>query len=319
VRVNASDSSGSVHFHALRFSDAGVYDLNFALGRGPKAAPTSASSRGGGGRRGGANPAGVAAVRVRVAAHNDDSLGPLGRCGQALYAVLRSLPRAHGPAFSLSSSGGSALADGFGGGGGKLGADDAFAWLPAPLGLWAPLPSLDHLGSSSSSSSGSSSSSSAGAEEEGIGGGGNGCGALLSEAGFRATLAWGGGVWLRYKPAAVALDTGFGLPTASMPPLARLGLVTASVSASSSRRPSERAVRRAYYQASLLWHPDRWAGYPGAFQRRAMDCFELVADAYRLLSEPPDTNDSPAEKSGEKGGGGGKAAAVASIPIVLGM
>ena len=49
---------------------------------------------------------------------------------------------------------------------------------------------------------------------------------------------------------------------------------------------NERKIKKAYYQLSLLWHPDRWASYP-LYQRLAQDVFELVSEAYRLLTDPP--------------------------------
>jgi len=370
--VNATDSHGQVHFNALRFSDAGLYDLKFTLGRGPKAPLDnpgsgttfgSSSSKGGNSRSGSSsydggvsdavNPTGVAVVRVAVAPHDDDSLGPLGRCGQALYALMQSVPQ---PLFlggnaqdgqSTTTTASKSHADGFGGGTGSvLSTEEMLAWLPAPHALWAPLPNLeaqqgsdginnsnsgggiDNTGRSSISSS--SSSSTGGIDNETGSGDGdsssiNSCGALLSAAGFRATAGWNGGVWLLYRPAAVALDTGIGLPTPQMSPLERLGLapvVNPSSSSSSSSRsaqqPSERAVRRAYYQASLLWHPDRWASYPGAFQRRAMDCFELISDAYRVLSEPLN-DEGQTSNDGSKGSSRSGSHADASAPIVLGM
>ena len=362
IRVNTTDSNGQVHFNALRFSDAGLYDLKFTLGRGPRAPPLPASSapfseddrsRSGssfgskaGSGIGSVNPTGVAVVRVTVAPHEDDSLGPLGRCGQALYALLQSVPQQQSSPSEVASQDGrvaptnsKGYPDGFGGGtGSTLSTDEALAWLPAPLALWAPLPNLEapfsagNNNSSSSSgrsdSSGTLSSSSSSIEEKDIFGGSSSsssCGALLSAAGFRATAGWSGGVWLLYRPAAVALDTGIGLPNAQMSPLERLGLAPSASSSSSSSKfmqpPSERAVRRAYYQASLLWHPDRWASYPGAFLRRAMDCFELISDAYRVLSEPQGDEDRTSD-DGRKGSGSGSSGsghADASAPIVLGM
>ncbi len=46
-------------------------------------------------------------------------------------------------------------------------------------------------------------------------------------------------------------------------------------------------VKRAYYQQSLLWHPDRWAALPEAFQDAAQQVFELIAAAYKELAARP--------------------------------
>ena len=46
-------------------------------------------------------------------------------------------------------------------------------------------------------------------------------------------------------------------------------------------------VKRAYYQQSLLWHPDRWAALPEAFRDAAQHVFELIVAAYKELSARP--------------------------------
>jgi hypothetical protein len=52
-----------------------------------------------------------------------------------------------------------------------------------------------------------------------------------------------------------------------------------------------------------------------------MDCFELISDAYRVLSEPQGDEDRTSD-DGRKGSGSGSSGsghADASAPIVLGM
>jgi DnaJ-class molecular chaperone len=71
------------------------------------------------------------------------------------------------------------------------------------------------------------------------------------------------------------LDTGGGgLPTAAMEWWERLGLAGTE---------SRRDIRHAYHQHSLLWHPDRWVGYP-LYHRLAQSAFELITEAYHLAS-----------------------------------
>jgi len=101
------------------------------------------------------------------------------------------------------------------------------------------------------------------------------CARVLEEAGIRVVSGWGGDIWVWYRPAMEALDTGVGLPTASMDSWARLGLPASA---------SPRDVRKAYHRQSLVWHPDRWASYP-IYQRLAQDAFEVVSEAYRSLTE----------------------------------
>ena len=265
IRVNSSGVEGTVEFHALHFSASGLYDLRFSL-----ASTGGASSE----RRVVSGPGSVA-VRVQVAAHADDGLGPLGRCGRALYPWLVSFRAT--TAFGEALTGGSTVAPG-----------EAVALLPMPFAA-SHLYLLHDDADDNSDAQGNGDA----AVDGGDGGGEpsvrGSCGAALAAAGFRASLGWGGDLWVRFRPAVVALDSDVGLPTKAMAPHERLGL--------SHTRGALRAVRKAYYRASLLWHPDRWASFPLAFQRRAADCFELVSEAYRELTEEP-----AGAKAGSKAG-----------------
>ena len=42
-------------------------------------------------------------------------------------------------------------------------------------------------------------------------------------------------------------------------------------------------VRRAYYRASLEWHPDRWSAFAAEYQDEAEAVFTLVGSAYEAL------------------------------------
>jgi hypothetical protein len=55
-----------------------------------------------------------------------------------------------------------------------------------------------------------------------------------------------------------------GVPRPDQPHWERLGLTIEEV-----RGMGVRALKKRYYRYSLEWHPDRWAGYSEALQRRA--------------------------------------------------
>lgn len=90
-------------------------------------------------------------------------------------------------------------------------------------------------------------------------------------------VAWAhdGALWLTYPPNLWRLATGFQVPTRDMPFHARLGMAREE-----TRR---RVLRQAYYRQSLLWHPDRWTGFPHAWRTQAETAFALVGEAYRGL------------------------------------
>jgi DnaJ domain len=103
------------------------------------------------------------------------------------------------------------------------------------------------------------------------------CADVMRDNGFKVVAGWQKEVWLWYHPGIEALETGHGLPLATMSAWERLGLsetdstVTASV------------IKRAYYRESLKWHPDRWVKY-SMHAERAQAVFELISDAYKSLS-----------------------------------
>mmetsp|Transcript_29827 Transcript_29827/g.38440 ORF Transcript_29827/g.38440 Transcript_29827/m.38440 type:complete len:546 (+) Transcript_29827:126-1763(+) len=130
------------------------------------------------------------------------------------------------------------------------------------------------------------------------------CADKLSGAGIKIELSWGGNIYLRYRPVVFALDRNSEkLPSNRLHPCDRLGLHCGrrrrrggggksqnnknkrieNVDEHDYLIPSARKVRSAYYKASLLWHPDRWASFSESFQRVAQDEFELISEAYREL------------------------------------
>jgi hypothetical protein len=196
IRSNFS-RGGAVEFHFLRFSRAGTYDLRFAL----------------------KGEAHVETVRVKVEEHEDDRLGPLGQCGQMLHPFLSSFDRRGGGARGSSSH------------------DDestlTVAMLKWPHALDLALtPSeasaaslfVDGAAELTADGSGGKDQRNSRRESGMLSKGFIGCRSLLAEAGFKVVEGWGGDLWLWYRPAVVALDTGEGLPLPSMDSWERLGL-----------------------------------------------------------------------------------------------
>mmetsp|Transcript_15874 Transcript_15874/g.55269 ORF Transcript_15874/g.55269 Transcript_15874/m.55269 type:complete len:622 (-) Transcript_15874:101-1966(-) len=65
------------------------------------------------------------------------------------------------------------------------------------------------------------------------------------------------------------------LPSADMSHYQRLGVREGAPS---------RDIRRAYYDRSLEWHPDKWAQQPALVRERVAEAFTLVSEAYNALS-----------------------------------
>lgn len=103
------------------------------------------------------------------------------------------------------------------------------------------------------------------------------CQRVLEENGVKVAFLSGGkapfSAWLWYHPGMEALETGAGLPTRQQPAWEILGV---------DRDTSARAVRRAYYRQSLLWHPDRWVRH-AMHSSRAQEVFEIVGEAYAWM------------------------------------
>lgn len=78
-----------------------------------------------------------------------------------------------------------------------------------------------------------------------------------------------------WKIGVQAIWTGFGLPTAHMNYFERLGL---------NENASLKAIKRAYYQKSLEWHPDRWSNMH-IYHVQVQMIFELVSEAYQGLTK----------------------------------
>jgi curved DNA-binding protein CbpA len=50
------------------------------------------------------------------------------------------------------------------------------------------------------------------------------------------------------------------------------------------KKKDNKEMKRAYYRASLQWHPDRWAGM-SIYLLPVTSIFELISEAYTQLSK----------------------------------
>lgn len=286
LKTNTS-LNGQIEFHSLRFTASGEYDLKFHLNRNHKDQTSSSSSRQD------SNQA-TQLIRVKVEAHEDDGLGPLGQCGRKLFSVLssfidekeynneeknindeeknnkRKLNRNN-----LNSN--------------KIELGDKIALIDTTyainaLNLFNPM----QLTSSSSKNDEIDHKSSSSIIT---------CADILSKAEISISSGWGGTLWVKYRPVVFALDRGENLPSSMFDPCDRLGIKEdcsynpnnnnndggGGGGVNHGNQPSAKVVRSAYYKASLLWHPDRWSTFSEAFQRAAQDQFELISESYRAL------------------------------------
>jgi hypothetical protein len=276
---------GIVEFHSLRFTASGEYDLKFHLNRNTQLSSSAMSSSLG--------SKATQLIRVKVEAHEDDGLGPLGQCGRKLYSYLSSF-MSDSPKYSSSNNNNKNNHVEEGGGDDKrIELGDKFALIDSvyainALNLFPPIKSRDHpttekgttgdkeSNSSSSATTTTSSSSSSTIEDSSV----VTCADILSSADIRIQHGWGGSLLVRYRPVVFALDRGERLPSSMLDPCERLGIPSTNCA---KEMPSPKVVRSAYYKASLLWHPDRWATFSDPFQRAAQDQFELISESYRAL------------------------------------
>ncbi|GBG29959.1 DnaJ family protein [Hondaea fermentalgiana] len=84
------------------------------------------------------------------------------------------------------------------------------------------------------------------------------------------------GVFLHIKSGPAKLLAGIGVPTEEMSAEEILGV---EANATSSQ------LRKAYYRASLEWHPDRWVSFHPDLQSQAADVFQRIATASRELQD----------------------------------
>jgi hypothetical protein len=98
-----------------------------------------------------------------------------------------------------------------------------------------------------------------------------------------------GSMWIEYRLGLDSIWTGIGLPTIEMAPTERLGLLIPSVDelkardAEGEKKKVLKVIKRAYYRASLQWHPDRWVGYDQYYQAAVSSVFPLITEAYEML------------------------------------
>lgn len=128
---------------------------------------------------------------------------------------------------------------------------------------------------------------------------------LLGRWGVRSYILADASLHVEYRLGIDAIWTGVGLPRQEMAPAQKLGLVlppnlhaalygTASSKGSSDGSPAGstaadskqilKLLKRAYYRASLQWHPDRWAGLD-QYTHIVQNIFQQVTEAYDALQQ----------------------------------
>ena len=248
--------AGEVTFHLLRFSHSGTYDLRFSLSQSLPSYDTDEDE---------SAKKHVETLRVVVNAPEDEGLGPTGKCGQRLYPLLSSFPVSSSPSTAVAGVGWGPN----GTSGTSWAEQDGERARRTAKSIHAALDLVDL-----------SSPETAALVEwpESLDLIMDDCLQVMSDNGMHPTQGWNGAVWVWYRPAMEALETGVGVPAAHQDWYERLSLPMDA---------SDRQIRKAYHRHSLIWHPDRWSAYPESFQRLAQDAFEIVSEAYRMLTDPP--------------------------------
>lgn len=109
-----------------------------------------------------------------------------------------------------------------------------------------------------------------------------------------AHLNANGAMWVEYRHGIDAIWTNIGLPRMEMSAEERLGLSLPANMKSLSRAAKKnlvKTIKRAYYKASLQWHPDRWSGYD-QYQYAVQGAFQLITEAYEAIMESINTNEN---------------------------
>lgn len=103
------------------------------------------------------------------------------------------------------------------------------------------------------------------------------CSATLDSFGVQIQWDGGGGdeLWVEVGRRGPGWLLTHELPRADMSAYERLGV---------SEGAPLREIRRAYYDRSLDWHPDKWAQQPLALRDRVAQAFTLVSEAYNMLA-----------------------------------
>ena len=86
---------------------------------------------------------------------------------------------------------------------------------------------------------------------------------------------------LEYKPGIESIWTGRSLPSLDMSHYERLGLDETTLPL--AHKATAKLVKKAYYQMSLKWHPDRWASMP-IYNLAVQEIFELISESYKILA-----------------------------------
>jgi hypothetical protein len=106
-----------------------------------------------------------------------------------------------------------------------------------------------------------------------------------------------GSIRIDYRSGIDAIWLGTGLPRLEMSFEERLGLpaptsnkntntksnTNTTSSSTKVKKKKDKEMKRAYYRASLQWHPDRWAGM-NIYLLPVTSIFELISEAYTQLS-----------------------------------
>jgi hypothetical protein len=92
-----------------------------------------------------------------------------------------------------------------------------------------------------------------------------------------------------------AIWLGTGLPRLEMTYEERLGLPIRKKAVNTTddsndkhtkkqKKKENKELKRAYYRASLLWHPDKWATMHNMYLLPVTSIFELISEAYTQLA-----------------------------------
>lgn len=153
----------------------------------------------------------------------------------------------------------------------------------------------------------------------------------LARWGVKSYMAADGSLHVEYRSGLDAIWTGIGLPRYEMSPEQKLGLVLpselveqyhtweakgGSVQPSALNKALTRLIKRAYYRASLQWHPDRWSSVElEQYKPIVQGIFQQITEAYDACQTRWLRSNASKASSSDEGDGTTEDGATVETPV----
>ena len=75
-----------------------------------------------------------------------------------------------------------------------------------------------------------------------------------------------------------------GLPISNIKKAVNVSDASSNKQTKKQKKKENKELKRAYYRASLLWHPDKWQTMHNMYLLPVTSVFELISEAYTQLT-----------------------------------